>query len=68
MLLIVSETIDDFKRRVGLDKEEVMNLRTVLKAVRAGDKKTLQKMGMPAKAWDEVNFFMTKLIKSGFDS
>lgn len=64
----VSETLDDFKRRVGLSKKEVMSLRTVLKAVAQGDEKTLERMGMPSRAWDEVNFFMTKLIKSGFAS
>ena len=64
----MSETIDDFKRKVGLDKKELMNLRRVLKAVKQGDQKTLERMGMPPRAWDEVNFFISKLIKSGFDS
>ena len=45
-----------------------MNLRHVLKAVKEGDQKSLERMGMPPRAWDEVNFFISKLIKSGFDS
>ncbi len=64
----MSETIDDFRKKVGLDKQELVNLRRVLKAVEQGNEKALERMGMPGRAWDEVSFFIGKLIKSGFDS
>lgn len=63
----MSETVDDFRRRVNLSKSEVRNLREAMKAVRSGDEGMMEQFGMPPNAWDEVIFFFSKLIKSGFD-
>jgi len=64
--LAVSQTVDDFKRRLNLSKGDVQNLRTALEAVRTKDVPRLRTLGMPANAWNEVNFIFTKLVKSGF--
>lgn len=64
--LAVSATIDEFRRNVGLPREQFINLKRALKAIRDGDEATLQAMGMPPNAWDEVKFMFGKLIKSGF--
>ena len=63
----MSETVDDFRRRVGMSGSEVRNLRGALKAVRSGNEEEMEQYGMPPNAWDEVMFFFSKLIKSGFD-
>lgn len=66
--LAVSQTIDDFRRRVGLSPKEMRGLKNAMKAVKSGDEEAMEHFGMPPSAWNEVIFFFSKLIKSGFDS
>ena len=65
-VVTVSQTVDDFKRRLGLSGHDVMNLRDALAAVKDGDEGMLEMMGMPSNAWNEVSYIFSKLIKSGF--
>ena len=58
--------MDDFRRRLGLSKGEVSNLRTTLEAVKEKDKDTMLDLGMPASAWQDLLFIFSKLVKSGF--
>lgn len=64
--LAVSQTVDDFKRRLGLSKGQVSNLRTALEAVKEKDKDMMLDLGMPASAWQDLLFIFNKLVKSGF--
>ncbi|ELT88122.1 hypothetical protein CAPTEDRAFT_223337 [Capitella teleta] len=64
--LAVSQTVDDFKRRVGLSSHEIANLRDALKAVKEGNEAELEMLGMPHSSWNEVSYIFSKLIKSGF--
>lgn len=64
--LAVSQTVDDFKRRLNLSSKDVENLRTALEAVKEKDVGMMADLGMPVSAWQEVNFIFSKLIKSGF--
>ncbi len=60
--------MDDFRRRVGLSTKEVRGLKNAMKAVKSGDEEAMESFGMPPSAWNEVVFFFSKLIKSGFDA
>lgn len=64
--LAVSQTVDDFKRRIGLSTRDIRNLKFALSAVEHGMEEDLEDLGMPASAWNEVSFFFSKLVKSGF--
>ncbi|XP_064621745.1 neuropeptide prohormone-4-like isoform X2 [Lineus longissimus] len=64
--LAVSPSIDVFRRRVGLNREQYKNLQLALKAIQNGDEEALQKMGMPDNAWEETKFMFGRLLKSGF--
>ena len=64
----VSQTVQDFQRRVGLTADAMKTLKTALKAVEDGDEETMEVLGMPSSAWNEVVFFFGRLIKSGFSS
>lgn len=64
--LAVSQSVDDFKRRLNLNKAEVENLRHALEAVRHKDVEIMEELGMPSSAWQEVFFIFNKLVKSGF--
>jgi len=66
--LAVSQTVQDFQRRVGLTPDAMKTLKTALKAVEDGDEETMEVLGMPSSAWNEVVFFFGRLIKSGFSS
>jgi len=66
--LAVSQTVEDFQRRVGLTPDAMKTLKTALKAVEDGDEETMEVLGMPSSAWNEVVFFFGRLIKSGFNS
>lgn len=66
--LAVSQTVEDFQRRVGLTPAALKTLKTALKAVEDGDEETMELLGMPSSAWNEVVFFFGRLIKSGFTS
>jgi len=64
--LAVSPSIDIFRRRVGLNREQYNNLKTALRAIQTGDEAALQKMGMPDNAWEETKYMFGRLLKSGF--
>jgi hypothetical protein len=64
--LAVSQTVDDFKRRLNLNKSAVQNLRHVLEAVKHKDEHMMEELGMPQSAWQEVFFIFNKLVKSNF--
>lgn len=66
--LAVSHTLEDFRRRANLTPKEMRNLRHALEAVRNGDEMAMEDLGMPSSAWNEVEYFFNKLIKSGFDN
>jgi len=65
--LAVSQTVDDFRRRLGLSKMDVENLRTALEAVKEKDQDMMLDLGMPASAWQDLLFIFNKLVKSGFE-
>jgi hypothetical protein len=65
--LAVSQSVKDFQTRLGLTDQQVEALREALKAVKHNDEITLEMLGMPASAWQEVHFVFSKLIKSGFE-
>lgn len=64
--LVVSPTVEDYRKRLGLLNEDTSNLRRALAAVRDGDEAELRDLGMPPSAWNEISFMFAKLIKSGF--
>lgn len=65
--LAVSQTVDDFRRRVGLSSKDAVNLRKALDAVRKNREEVLEKLfDMPRNAWGEVHFIFSRLLKSGF--
>lgn len=64
----VSKTLEEFQRRLKLDKTHIRNLRTAFRAVHSGNEAAMEKFGMPTRAWNEVVFFFSKLIDSGFIS
>jgi hypothetical protein len=66
LYISVSPSIDIFRRRVGLNREQYSNLKTALRAIQSGDEEALQKMGMPDNAWEETKFMFGRLLKSGF--
>lgn len=68
LCVAVSQTVNDFQRRVGLSPTAIKALKTALKAVQDGDEDTMESLGMPSSAWNEVVFFFGRLIKSGFAS
>ena len=65
-LLAVSQTIDDFQKRIELPEKQTASLRTAMKAVRDSQEEILEMLGMPASDWGEVDYVFSKLIKSGF--
>jgi hypothetical protein len=67
--LAVSQNLDDFKRRVGLSKQEAGRLQELLDAVKHGEEDlVVDEFGMDAGSWNEVSWFFNDLIKSGFDN
>jgi len=64
--LAVSQTVDDFKRRIGLSSKAIRSLKYALEAVEHGAEEEMEVLGMPHSAWNEVSFFFSKLVKSGF--
>lgn len=65
--LAVSMTMDDFKKRIGLSSKDMRNLKELIKSVKNNNEEMPEKFGMPPNAWDEVSFFIKKLLKSGFN-
>lgn len=64
--LAVSQTIDDFRHRVGLSHQQYQNLKDALEAIANDDQEPLLALGMPSGVWSEVKFLFDRLIKSGF--
>lgn len=64
--LVVSPTVQDYRKRLGLTEEDIENLTIALKAVSDGDEGAMTAIGMPPSAWNEISFMFAKLIKSGF--
>ncbi|XP_074652624.1 neuropeptide prohormone-4-like [Tubulanus polymorphus] len=64
--LAVSQTIDDFRHRVNLNRKQYQNLKDALEAIANDDQEPLLAMGMPSGVWSEVKFLFDRLIKSGF--
>jgi len=64
--LTVSQSVDDFKRRLGMSSKDVSNLRKALRAVDAGNESQMERLGMPSTVWSEMTYIFSKLIKSGF--
>jgi len=58
--------VDDFAQRLSILANDDVNLRDALDAVKNGQMEPLTDLGMPASAWNEVSFILSKLIKSGF--
>lgn len=65
--LVVSTDLDDFRHRLDLSPRDVDVLREAFQAVGNMDEETLEDLGMPPSAWNEVNFIFGQLIRSGFD-
>lgn len=64
--LVVSPTVEDYRKRLDLSEVEISNLKKALTAVSEGDETALTELGMPPSAYNEITFMFTKLIKSGF--
>ena len=56
----------DFAMRAKLTDEEVDNLHNALEAAVDRNEYHMEQLGMPSSAWNDVEFFFNKLIKSGF--
>ena len=56
----------DFAERAKLTVEEIDNLHAALDAAVEGNEYHMEQLGMPSSAWNDVEFFFNKLIKSGF--
>ena len=65
-LVAVSHSMKDFTRRANLTPKEVDNLQLALEATRDGNEVHMERLGMPASSWNDVEFFFNKLLKSGF--
>lgn len=66
VVVVVSATVEDYRKRLGLEEDDIENLRVALKAVSDGDEGAMVTLGMPPSAWNEISFMFSKLIKSGF--
>lgn len=66
--LVVSPTVEDYRKRLGLSEHDISSLKTALTAVSEGDETALTELGMPPSAYNEITFMFTKLIKSGFSA
>ncbi|KAK2159392.1 hypothetical protein LSH36_154g11010 [Paralvinella palmiformis] len=64
--LAVSQTVDDFRRRLGMSTKDTKNLVRALNDIKKGREEAMGRYGMPKSAWNEVNFFFARLIKAGF--
>ncbi|KAI0239226.1 hypothetical protein LSAT2_010044 [Lamellibrachia satsuma] len=64
--LAVSQTLDDFQKRIELPDKQTKSLRLALEAVRDSQEEILEEFGMPSSDWGEVDYVFSKLIKSGF--
>jgi hypothetical protein len=58
--------MQDLRRRLGLNDEQVQNIETVLDSVKSGHEAALESLGMPPSSWKDVSFMFGKLIASGF--
>ena len=66
MLFTVSQTLDDFRRRLSMTEDEIEPLTQAVKAIETGNSRAMTSLGMPPQSWNEVSFIFSKLIKSGF--
>lgn len=66
--LVVSQNMDDFRRRLNMSSRDMKVLRTAFEAVANMDEEELEDLGMPISAWNEVSFIFGQLLRSGFDS
>merc|ERR1719244_1440620 len=61
-----SQTIEDFGAALHLMRSDVDHLRDVFMAVENGDVRTLRGLGFKDSEIGDVNFFLEKLVNTGF--
>lgn len=65
--LAVSQTVDDFRRRLNLPGSYAKKLRVALQAVDRNREEYFEKnFDMPSSSWDGVSEIFSRLLKSGF--
>ena len=65
-IILESQTIEDFGQRLHLPSSDTEHLRSIFLAVENGDIGSLKSLGIKDSELGDVNFFLEKLVNTGF--
>jgi hypothetical protein len=65
--LAVSPTLKEFGEKLGLNTQQVHNLKLAMEMVKNDDRGPFESIGMPRSQWHDVALMFFNLINTGFD-